>query len=182
MKKEAGIKMDLLHNEITIWEQLKHPNLVQLIDVFETDDMLLLVRSSPGGAEGRGASRGTCLVIPFPRALLASSSVVCAHTPAQSAAQPPPSPHTPPPHHALPRSPLPPDARLNFGARPPLPGDRDHARRRPLQAAHQGGALLRDGGRLPLSAGTTIYSTAYQVQVRVAGAARKGLEMSVACA
>lgn len=46
MTKEKGIKMDLLHNEIMIWEQLKHPNLVQLLDVFETDDQLYLVLPS----------------------------------------------------------------------------------------------------------------------------------------
>ena len=39
--------MELLHNEITIWEGLKHENLVQLIDVFETDTELLLVRPAP---------------------------------------------------------------------------------------------------------------------------------------
>ena len=35
VKKEKKEKdeMDLLHNEIIIWEQLKHPNLVRLVDV-----------------------------------------------------------------------------------------------------------------------------------------------------
>ena len=38
IKKAGGLPMELLHNEITIWETLKHPNLVRLLDVFETDD------------------------------------------------------------------------------------------------------------------------------------------------
>jgi len=51
MTKEKGIKMDLLHNEIMIWEQLKHPNLVQLIDVFETDTELFLVTEIMRGGD-----------------------------------------------------------------------------------------------------------------------------------
>lgn len=37
------VALELLHNEITIWEQLQHVNLVRLLDVFETDTTLSLV-------------------------------------------------------------------------------------------------------------------------------------------
>ena len=40
INKQGGLPMELLHNEIMIWEQLKHPNLVRLLDVFETDEQV----------------------------------------------------------------------------------------------------------------------------------------------
>ena len=43
IQKKSEVPMELLHNEITIWEQLKHPNLVRLLDVFETDERIYLV-------------------------------------------------------------------------------------------------------------------------------------------
>ena len=49
--KERGVKMELIHNEITIWEQLKHPNLVQLLDVFESDEHLFLVTELMRGGD-----------------------------------------------------------------------------------------------------------------------------------
>ncbi len=49
--KESGVKMELLHNEITIWEGLRHPNLVALLDVFEEDEKLLLVTELMKGGD-----------------------------------------------------------------------------------------------------------------------------------
>ncbi len=67
---ELRAALELLHNEITIWEQLKHPNLVRLLDVFETETHLYLVTElmrggdlfqvcSGGAARGGGAPRGS---------------------------------------------------------------------------------------------------------------------------
>ena len=49
--KESGVKMELLHNEITIWEQLHHPNLVRLLDVFENEESLSLVTEIMRGGD-----------------------------------------------------------------------------------------------------------------------------------
>lgn len=43
--------MDLLRNEITIWEQLQHPNLVRLVDVFESEDKMYLVTELMRGGD-----------------------------------------------------------------------------------------------------------------------------------
>ena len=43
--------MELLHNEITIWEQLHHPNLVRLLDVFENEESLSLVTELMRGGD-----------------------------------------------------------------------------------------------------------------------------------
>lgn len=49
--KKEGIEMQLLHNEIAIWEQFHHPSLLKLLDVFETDEHLMLVTElMTGGA------------------------------------------------------------------------------------------------------------------------------------
>ena len=51
IKKQAGVPMELVHNEITIWKQLDHPNLVGLLDVFETDVELCLVTELMRGGD-----------------------------------------------------------------------------------------------------------------------------------
>ena len=49
--KSEGFEMDLIRNEIAIWRQLSHPNLVGLLDVFETQDHLLLVTELMRGGD-----------------------------------------------------------------------------------------------------------------------------------
>ena len=51
VRKEEGVCMTLLRNEIIIWRQLNHPNLIRLLDVFETDDMLYLVTELMRGGD-----------------------------------------------------------------------------------------------------------------------------------
>ena len=53
IQKKSEVPMELLHNEITIWEQLKHPNLVRLLDVFETDERIYLVTELMRGGESQ---------------------------------------------------------------------------------------------------------------------------------
>jgi len=42
-KASLADSLDLLHNEIAVWEALDHPHLVKLIDVFEDPDNLILI-------------------------------------------------------------------------------------------------------------------------------------------
>jgi len=49
--ESESVHMEMLRNEITIWEQLKHPNLVRLIDVFESPEHLYLVTELMRGGD-----------------------------------------------------------------------------------------------------------------------------------
>jgi hypothetical protein len=50
--KKEGIELQLLHNEISIWERFDHPSLLKLLDVSETDEHLMLVTElMTGGAQ-----------------------------------------------------------------------------------------------------------------------------------
>jgi len=48
---KTGIEISLLHNEIAIWERFRHPSLLKLLDVFETDTHLRLVTELMTGGE-----------------------------------------------------------------------------------------------------------------------------------
>jgi len=48
---KGGYDMALVHNEISVWEHCDHPNLLQMIDVFETPDELLLVSDLMRGGD-----------------------------------------------------------------------------------------------------------------------------------
>ena len=49
--KKAGVNMNLLHNEISIWSMLTHKHLVRLYDAFETPDELMLVTELMRGGD-----------------------------------------------------------------------------------------------------------------------------------
>ena len=53
--KKAGLaaELDLLHNEIAIWEDLDHPHLVQLLDVFEDTEHIILITELMHGGDLR---------------------------------------------------------------------------------------------------------------------------------
>ena len=49
--KKAGVDMQLLHNEISIWSMLTHNHLVRLYDAFETPDERMLVTELMRGGD-----------------------------------------------------------------------------------------------------------------------------------
>jgi len=50
-KATVADALDLLHNEIAVWEALDHPHLVKLIDVFEEPENLILVTELMRGGD-----------------------------------------------------------------------------------------------------------------------------------
>lgn len=48
---KEGVDLTLIKNEIFIWEKMQHPSLVMLLDVFESEDKLLLVTELMRGGD-----------------------------------------------------------------------------------------------------------------------------------